>query len=154
MWVNVEIKNDPQEPDFDPSDSIADRTIDALRARGQDDRWLISSFRLETIDRCRALAPSIRTAWLVVQVPDDVIATLVGRGHGALHPWVATLLRSHIDVCHGAGIEVNTWTCDDPARMAELVDWGIDGICTNVPDVALAVLDRGRPSAPQTAGDG
>ena len=43
MWVNVEIKNDPQEPDFDPSDSIADRTIDALRARGQDDRWLISS---------------------------------------------------------------------------------------------------------------
>ena len=154
MWVNVEIKNDPQEPDFDPSDSIADRTIDALRARGQDDRWLISSFRLETIDRCRALAPSIRTAWLVVQVPDDVIATLVGRGHGALHPWVATLLRSHIDVCHGAGIVVNTWTCDDPARMAELVEWGIDGICTNGPDVALAVLDRGRPSAPQTAGDG
>ena len=154
MWVNVEIKNDPHEPDFDATDAIADRTIDALRARGQDDRWLISSFRLETIDRCRALAPGIRTAWLVVDVPDDVIATLVGRGHEALHPWVTTLRRSHIDVCHGAGIEVNTWTCDDPVRMAELVDWGIDGICTNVPDVAIGVLKRGRPSVPQTAGDG
>ena len=53
-------------------------------------------------------------------------------------------------MCHGAGIEVNTWTCDDPLRMAELVDWGIDGICTNVPDVALEVL--GRPT--QTAGAG
>ena len=27
MWVNVEIKNDAEEPDFDPTDSIADDTI-------------------------------------------------------------------------------------------------------------------------------
>ncbi len=154
MWVNVEIKNDPEEPDFDPTDSIADRTIAELRDRDDDARWLVSSFRIETIDRCRSLAPSIRTAWLVVEVPDDVIATMVGRGHMALHPWVASLLRSHIDVCHGAGIEVNTWTCDDPVRMAELVEWGIDGICTNVPDVAVEVLGRATPSASQTAGDG
>ena len=154
MWVNVEIKNDPQEPDFDPTDSIADQTVAALRKRDEDDRWLISSFRLETIDRCSALAPNIRTAWLVTEVPDDVIATMVGRGHSALHPWVATLRRSHIDVCHGAGIEVNTWTCDDPVRMAELIDWGIDGICTNVPDVALEVIGRSNPSLAQTAGDG
>ncbi|MEP7114765.1 MAG: glycerophosphodiester phosphodiesterase [Ilumatobacteraceae bacterium] len=140
MWVNVEIKNDPEEPDFDPTDSIADRTIAALVERKQDDRWLVSSFRLETIDRCKAVAGTIRTAWLVNEIPDDVIATMVGRGHEALHPWVANLRRSHIDVCHGAGIEVNTWTCDDPQRMVELIEWGIDGICTNVPDVALAVI--------------
>jgi glycerophosphoryl diester phosphodiesterase len=140
MWVNVEIKNDAEEPDFDPTDSIADQTVAALLERGEDDRWLISSFRIETIDRCRAVGDGIRTAWLVYEVPDDVIATLVGRGHVALHPEVATLRRSHIDVCHGAGIEVNTWTCDDPRRMAELIDWGIDGICTNVPDVAIDVI--------------
>jgi glycerophosphoryl diester phosphodiesterase len=140
MWVNVEIKNDDEDPDFDPTDSIADQTVAALLERGEDDRWLISSFRVETIDRCRAVGESIRTAWLVNEVPDDVIATLVGRGHMALHPEVATLRRSHIDVCHGAGIEVNTWTCDDPRRMAELIDWGIDGICTNVPDVAIDVI--------------
>jgi glycerophosphoryl diester phosphodiesterase len=140
MWVNVEIKNDPDEPDFDSTDSIADETIAALLRRSEDDRWLISSFRLQTVDRCRALAPQIRTAWLVTEVPDDVIAVLVAHGHRALHPWVATLRRSHIDACHAAGIEVNTWTCDDPVRMGELIEWGIDGICTNVPDVALAVI--------------
>jgi glycerophosphoryl diester phosphodiesterase len=149
MWVNVEIKNDPQEPDFDPTDSIADQTIESLLQREDDDRWLISSFRIETVDRCKALAGTIRTAWLVVEVPDDVIATLVGGGHEALHPWVATLRRSHIEVCHGAGIEVNTWTCDDPQRMSELIDWGIDGICTNVPDVAVDVI-AGR-LAPQSS---
>ena len=140
MWVNVEIKNDPRDPDFDPTDSIADQTVAALAQRGEDDRWLVSCFRIETIDRCRSLAPSIRTAWLVPEVPDDVIATMVSRGHAALHPWVATLHRSHVDVCHGAGIVVNTWTCDDPQRMVELIEWGIDGICTNVPDVALEVI--------------
>jgi glycerophosphoryl diester phosphodiesterase len=140
MWVNIEIKNDVDEPDFDATDSIADQTMAALAIRGDDARWLISSFRLETIDRCKALHQGVRTAWLVVDVPDDVISTMVAHGHEALHPWFATLRRSHIDVCHGAGIEVNTWTCDDPQRMAELIEWGIDGICTNVPDVAIGVI--------------
>ena len=154
MWVNVEIKNDPQEPDFDQSDSIAERTVAALSRHDEDDRWLISSFRLETVDRCKALSAGIRTAWLVVEVPDDVVATMVSRGHSALHPWVGTLGRSHIDVCHGAGIQVNTWTCDDPDRMAELIKWGIDGICTNVPDVAIEVIAGRWPTASQTAGIG
>ncbi len=140
MWVNVEIKNDPEEPDFDATDAIADATIEHLVARGEDLRWLISSFRLETVNRCRALAPTIRTAWLVVEVPDDAVATLQANGHVALHPWVRVLTREQIERCHAGGIEVNTWTCDDPVRMNELLDWGIDGICTNVPDVALDVL--------------
>jgi glycerophosphoryl diester phosphodiesterase len=146
MWVNVEIKNDADEPDFDPSDGIADRTMAELIARGQPDRWLVSSFRIETLDRCRYVADAsslpIRTAWLTSVVPQGVAEMLVGRGHAALHPWVNLLSRGAIDECHAAGIEVNTWTCDDPLRMRELIEWGVDGICTNVPDVALTVLGR------------
>ena len=142
MWVNVEIKNDPKEPDFDPTDSIADETIAHLLARSDDDRWLISCFRLDTVDRCRALAPHIKTAWLCVEAPEGIGQTLMKKGHLALHPWVGTLKRDTVDECHSAGVQVNTWTCDDPARMAELIEWGIDGICTNLPDVALEVLAR------------
>jgi glycerophosphoryl diester phosphodiesterase len=41
-------------------------------------------------------------------------------------------------------VAVNVWTCDDAEAMARLAGWGVDGICTNVPDVAVAVLrDRG-----------
>jgi glycerophosphoryl diester phosphodiesterase len=144
MWVNVEIKNDPHETDFDPDDTIADDTIAVLLARGEPERWLISSFRIETIDRCREVADAagapIRTAWLVSAVPGGVVETLRSRGHVALHPGVWLLEKVVIDACHAVGIEVNTWTCDDPDRMRELVEWGIDGICTNVPDVAVNVL--------------
>lgn len=145
MWVNVEIKNDPSEPDFDPTETIAEATIDCLgRRREGDARWLISSFRRETIDRCRRLHPTIATAWLTVAVPDDdldsVVGDLVDVGHHALHPWVGALSARAVDTCHRLGLQVNTWTCDDPNRMKELIEWGVDGICTNVPDVALSVL--------------
>ncbi len=139
MWVNVEIKNDPTEDAFDPKDSIADETIAHLLARNEDERWLISCFRLETVDRCRDLAPQIRTAWLTTATPDGGVARLAARGHAALHPWVGLLTREMIEECHRLGLEVNTWTCDDAARMAELIAWGVDGICTNVPDVAVRV---------------
>lgn len=140
MWVNVEIKNDPDEPDFDPTESIADETIAHLLARGEDHRWLISCFRVETVDRCRQLAPQIRTAWLCSVPPDGVADDLAARGHVALHPWVGLVTKALIDACHAKGVQVNTWTIDDPVRMAELVEWGIDGLCTNVPDVALSVV--------------
>lgn len=145
LWVNVEIKNDPSEPDFDPSDSIADETIEVLARRDEPvGNWLVSSFRRETVDRCHAVAPSIRTAWLTVDVPvagaAALLDDLVESGHSALHPWVGALTRSLVDACHARGLEVNTWTCDDPERMSELVSWGIDGICTNVPDLALTRL--------------
>jgi len=143
MWVNVEIKNDPEEPDFDPTESIADDTIALLVDRDEDHRWVISSFRMETVDRCRALAPTIRTAWLCIAAPEGVARTLLAKGHIALHPWVAMLTEEVVDECHAAGVQVNTWTCDDPARMKELMRWGIDGICTNVPDVGLAIREAG-----------
>lgn len=144
MWVNVEIKNDRSEPDFDAVDSIADETVALLVSRDEHERWLISSFRAETIERCRQIADRrrlpIRTALLTTFVPDGMIQQLIDRGHSAVHPSVHLLGRDVVDSCRRAGLQVNTWTCDDPVRMRELVDWGIDGICTNVPDVALKVV--------------
>ena len=139
---SLEIKNDESEPDFDPSEWVAEQTMALLARRGQAERWLMSSFRIETMDRCHAIAPHVRTAWLTGAVPDDVVQLLSARGHVALHPWVRLLTREIIEQCHAGGLQVNTWTCDDADRMRELVEWGIDGICTNVPDVALAVLGR------------
>jgi glycerophosphoryl diester phosphodiesterase len=143
MWVNVEIKNDPTEPDFDSTESIADDTIACLLERSEgDERWVISSFRRETIARCHELRPSIATAWLTVEVKDraECVAWLRDGGHSALHPWFGFVDAALIDEFHAAGLRVNVWTCDDPDKMRDLVAWGIDGICTNVPDVALTIV--------------
>jgi len=139
MFVNIEIKNDPADPDFDTTEWVAHRVCAALARRGGGPRWLISSFRLETVDVCRVVLPSVRTAWLVETLEPDTIARTAAAGHAALHPWEPIVDESLIRAAHTAGLAVNTWTCDDPDRMRQLIAWGIDGICTNVPDVGVAV---------------
>jgi glycerophosphoryl diester phosphodiesterase len=67
-----------------------------------------------------------------------VIERASSTGHAAIHPWVDRLAHDVVRAAHGRGLAVNTWTCDDPDRLRELIAWGVDGICTNVPDVAIA----------------
>jgi glycerophosphoryl diester phosphodiesterase len=144
MWVNVEIKNSPDDPDHDPHDVVADGVIDHLRARvAAGDgvgRWLVSSFRRATIDRVHAMWPALPTAWLTVAVPDGAVDDLARQGHRALHPWFGFVTEELVAHCRTAGLALNTWTCDEPDRMRELAAWGVDGICTNVPDLAREVL--------------
>jgi glycerophosphoryl diester phosphodiesterase len=138
LFVNIEIKNDPSEPDFDPSDRVAHSVAEMLVRRGGGLRWLISSFRFETVDLVRAVLPSVRTAFLCDTLDLAVVERTVRAGHAAVHPWVETLDEAMVRAAHGAGLAVNAWTCDDETRIRELIAWGVDGICTNVPDVALA----------------
>jgi glycerophosphoryl diester phosphodiesterase len=48
------------------------------------------------------------------------------------------------------GVPVHVWTIDDPADMVRLLDWGVEGILTDRPDVLGRVLHErnGRPLAP------
>ena len=145
MWVNIEIKNEPKEPDFDPQELMTRKVVEFLHQRGSLDRWLISSFRRETVDTIRELMPELKTAWLVMTLDNaelvSVAKKMSSQGHTALHPWVKQLSQPMVDVFHQHGLQINTWTCDDPMRMRELIDWQVDGICTNVPDVALRVIN-------------
>ena len=145
MLVNVEIKNSADDGGHDPTMAVVAPTIAAMRTRGESwaHRWLISSFDLDTIDQCRRVAPEIPTAFLVVEATDEAIAMAVDGGHVAIHPWVRTLTEAQVTASHDAGLLVNTWTCNDPEHLAELDRMGVDGVCTDVPDVALVALGRG-----------
>ena len=144
MWVNIEIKNHPIDADFDATDALAATVAAHLAERGEDHRWLISCFHRPTVDAMRTLRPEVRTAWLTEGVRDEdcerVAREMANMGHTALHPYTKHLNRNCVEVFHKHGLQVNSWTIDDPARMAEVIEWGIDGICTNVPDVALQVI--------------
>ncbi|WP_040494036.1 glycerophosphodiester phosphodiesterase [Ilumatobacter nonamiensis] len=144
MLVNVEIKNSADDGGFDPTMAVVAPTIEALRRRGPkwSHRWLISSFSLRTIDHCRSAAPEIPTALLTHAPTDRAISLAADRGHVAIHPWVAALDEERVGACHRAGLAVNTWTCNDADRISELAAIGVDGVCTDVPDVALTALGR------------
>jgi glycerophosphoryl diester phosphodiesterase len=142
MLVNVEIKNSDDEAGYDPTVAVAELAIAEMRKHGDASRWIISSFDWATVQRCRELAPDLMTAYLVMNATSEVIEQTAAAGHAAVHPWEPTIDQVMVDRCHGAGIAVNTWTCNDPERLQELAAIGVDGVCTDVPDVALMALGR------------
>jgi glycerophosphoryl diester phosphodiesterase len=141
LRVNVEIKNLPHEPDFDPDETVAARVVALVRDLGLTAQVIVSSFHLPTIDRVRAIGEGLATAFLALDASPAEVDRAVRHGHDAYHPWHVQLTAPVVDAAHRAGLELNTWTVDDPHRMAELVRWGVDGIITNVPDIARQVID-------------
>jgi glycerophosphoryl diester phosphodiesterase len=146
LGVNVEIKNSPQDVDFDASAALVEPVVAAINACSQP--IIVSSFHGPTLDRVRVVDPSIATGVLTFDLRDPVraIRDAVAAGHVALHPFDRTVTHELVDLVHGAGLTINVWTVDDPARIEELAEMGVDGIVTNVPDVAAAVLGRGQPT--------
>ncbi len=142
MLVNVEIKNAADEADVDLD--VVGPTIAELIRRGRRHahRWLISSFSWSTIELCRKVSTAVPTAFLVVDATGDAVERTVRAGHRAIHPWADALTGEIVGRCHAAGLAVNTWTCNDPARLVEFAAMGVDGVCTDVPDVALGALGR------------
>ena len=144
LGVNIEIKNYPGDPDYDETLALADAVAALVVEQHLHDRVLISSFNLNDVDRVRAIDPAIPTAWLTMSITE--VATTVDRclrhGHRVLHPLFALVDDELLSACRREGIAVNTWTVDDPGIMRRLIDQGVDGIVTNVPDVLLSLLGR------------
>jgi glycerophosphoryl diester phosphodiesterase len=45
---------------------------------------------------------------------------------------------------HRCGLRIDVWTIDDEADMRRLLDWGVDGIMTDRPDILARVLEHAR----------
>ena len=144
MHVNVEIKNSPGDPDHDPDDLHLDEILAVMQAKRPCAELLVSSFNAVTVARVRARVPQLATAQLTYRFVDPVVVVqaAVEAGHRALHPFDPTVDETLVERAHRAGLDVNVWTVDDESRMRALVAMGVDGICTNVPDVLRVVVDE------------
>jgi len=144
MRVNIEIKNWPADPDFDETEQVARQVVALVDELAMGERVLVSCFHYPTLAVVRELDPLLPTAFLHLLSDrgwEDLAAQVAADGHVALHPWDGLVDEALVVAASGAGLAVNVWTVDDPERMEQLVALGVSGLCTNVPDVARALLD-------------
>lgn len=144
-WVNVEIKNNPKDPDFDPTDNIANHVCDTLMTdETATGRYIISSFRNETLMRVKSICPEVRTALLVKgeELLDPVyIESITERvkldGHVALHCHEKRITERLVTACHARDLQISAWTVNCAERAAQLLEWHVDGLCGDIPDEGL-----------------
>jgi glycerophosphoryl diester phosphodiesterase len=138
--VNVEVKNLPVDPDWDPEDRAVELLATLLERRGGIDDVIVSSRNLATIDRMRALAPDLPTA-LVTRDRDplDGLMAAAAHGHAGLHPAVWALGGALLGVlsqrAREQGLRVNVWTVNESREVERLGAAGIDGIITDNQDL-------------------
>jgi glycerophosphoryl diester phosphodiesterase len=144
MVVNIEVKSSPLDPDFDEGRWVAATVAEQVGEAAWRDRVLVSSFDLVSVDRVRTIDDAIPTALLTLPLIDtrEVAATAWDHGHRVLHPHDLAVTPELVTDLHARGMAVNVWTVDDPDRMVALAEMGVDGICTNVPDVLVRALTR------------
>lgn len=144
LEVNVEIKNVRIDGDFDPDQAMAQVVVDTVHELGIGHRILVSSFGFACIERVRELAPDLRTAFLIGGDRDPLppLERAAAAGHPGVHPHWLMVDEAFMAHAGSLGLFVNVWTVDDPDHIRRLADLGVDGIVTNVPDIALTALGR------------
>ena len=130
----------------------------ALAGRGLLDRAMVSTQEIESLLRLRQLEPDLRLGWTYPKTKRDW--TQYGWAGPAVRAGISALRRRYpgllakrgpelrvqaawvyhplitpkaIEVARDLGIELIAWTVDDAARIRQLIELGVDGICTNDP---------------------
>lgn len=138
LWVNIEIKNSPFEPDWDPSDAV----VEAVTASAPEGA-LVSSFNPSTVARARAIGTTA-TGYLVFSGMDPLDVLDAAAGHDTVHVAVADMPpgtdRTVVAAAEDRGLAVVVYTTDDAAEIHRLAESGVAGIITNAPDIAAGVL--------------
>ena len=134
---------------------LARKTVDEIRRVGATERVALGSFFAHVLRAARVYEPRIRTgagreetrwalyrswvgwplgrtAYREFQVPECAGRTTV----------VSPRFVAH---AHKAGLPVKVWTVDERVDMDRLLDWGIDALISDRPDVAVEAVAARAP---------
>lgn len=166
----IETKVTPEKPEETLApEPFAQAVVGEIRKAGMQRRSQILSFDWRTLQVVQKIAPEIPTVYLSAQQRwlDNIgandsndsggsrwTAGFQFRDHGSIAKMVKSAGGAFWSVFHGdldapkvkeaqaLGLKVLVWTVNDPAAMARVIGYGVDGLITDRPDVAIEVLKR------------
>lgn len=129
---------------------------DLIRRYNMQDRVLIASFHDEAMQRFRTNCPEVATSASRGEVTKFVLlgkiflSGLITPQYESIQPPydpeesmnIPIMTKRFIREAHARNIAVEPWTVDDPELMKKYIEWGVDGIITDRPDLMLEVLGK------------
>jgi glycerophosphoryl diester phosphodiesterase len=117
-----------------------EQLFEAIERTGHKDRVALHAFDHRVIRRMGEKRPFIRRGVLSASYPvypvrtlEDADATILWQHHQHVDDALVASL-------HAAGMTLYAWTVNDPAEVQRFLALGVDGICTDYPDVARAAF--------------
>jgi glycerophosphoryl diester phosphodiesterase len=162
VGLNIETKFDVLHQDEGaPRERFVETVLQVLREAEMLDRASIQSFDWTMLRMVRTAEPRLslnaltRTDYLEVDQPgaspwlggldiddfhDSVPAAVSSLGFDTISPSHTILTPTMVAEAHEAGLRVLPYTVDAAASMRRLIEFGVDGIISNRPDVLRTVL--------------
>lgn len=113
---------------------IAEQTLQTIRGSGFPGSTYYASFLHEELLAIRELDANAATIALLEGTPVNMTAFALDAKatHAGLS--IHSLSRRFVDALHEAGIQVFTWTVDEPEQIAFAKSCGVDGLISNFPE--------------------
>ncbi len=144
-FVNMEIKNQPTDPDFDPGSGFANTVMAAVAASGfPRSRLIVQSFWPPNLTAAKARLPGVATSFLTLQQGNGGgPAFAQANGHQWVSPaWPVT--PAFVADAHGHGLKAVPYTLNAPAEFRAARAAGVDALITDDPALAARVLGLSR----------
>ncbi|UPV77588.1 glycerophosphodiester phosphodiesterase [Bacillus rugosus] len=135
--INIELKNSVIR-----YEGLEEKVLEAVKRFNIEERIILSTFNHESLALCARLAPHIERAALTSDVlyqADRYITSIPASGY---HPKLNSPGASDevLKKMRNSSIEVRPYTVNRPEDMKRLFEAGADGIFTDFPAKALALL--------------
>ncbi len=140
VFINVELKNYGT-----PQDSLVPAVCDLVKRCGLEDRILFSSFLPHNLSVARRILPGVPRGLLALRGWAGAWARSFGFSFGdyaALNPSMADADPREIQRVHRLKRRIYVWVVNQPDDMQRLSRWGVDGIFTDDPLLAVQTLRR------------
>ena len=127
---------------------------DLIRKHNMQDRVMIASFHDEAMQNFRQTCPEVATSASRGEVTAFVLlgkvflSGFIAPQYESIQPPydpeesmnIPIMTERFIREAHAKNIAVEPWTVNDPELMKQYIEWGVDGIMTDRPDLMLEVL--------------
>ncbi len=156
LTVNIEVKNLPTEPSYDPDEVAARAVANAIGEAELGAGPVVSSFWAPSLDAVLAVDPSLTCGLLVAEWADPSASLAMARDMGcrALHLHRSLVSPALVADVHAAGLAVAVWTVNRRDDFIAMVTCGVDTVITDDVPLALASVPDLANSVPEQTGPG